>query len=716
MFVDPAEAESEGYAAFWAALATGQHRSGEFMRRGRDGREIWLQATYNPILDMSGRPFRVVKYATDVTAEKLRRADLEGQIAAIRKSQGVVTFALDGTILDANDAMLGILGYDLDELRGRHHSMLVEPAHRASADYADFWAELRAGAFASGLYKRIGQGGREVWIQATYNPILDLAGRPARIVKFASDVTSDVALAEAYEDAKRQAQHDSATALPNRVRLASFMASLLAEPDARLVVLYLDLDRFKPINDAFGHAAGDRVLGEVADRLRRALTKDQLAARVGGDEFVVVAPDLAEEDIEALCQRLIDVATAPIRHESGDLRVGLSIGIAVSPTDGRAPDDLLRSADAALYRSKQAGRGTYSFHSPTMGDRVVSHRAAVDDMRRAIAAGEFFLEYQPRFEARTRTVQSLEALVRWQHPERGRISPADFIPLAEKCGLIAQLGAWVLRTACRAAATWDGVGVSVNVSPVQFRSGDLPEMVRRVLADVGLAPGRLELEVTEGVLLENAELARSALDELKTLGVRLAMDDFGTGYSSLSTLRSFPFDVIKIDRQFVADLDKRRGGREVVRAILGLGKALGLSVTAEGVETEGQLAVLATDACDEVQGFLLGRPMSAERVADLLHAASSRSVGRSRSRHEPRRRASLSPAAALFVGCPAPASAAQAALRRYASGSPHGVDRLDKGRDPKVRRAISAVDRRRTEDRSTAVTGSDRACPRLAHR
>ncbi len=289
MLVEPAYGASAEYAAFWAALAAGRHQVAEFKRIRKDGSEVWLQATYNPILDMAGRPIKVVKYATDVTRERLQQADFAGQIEAIRKSQGVISFDMDGVILDANDRFLETVGYGLDELRGQHHRMLVTPDDAASAEYAAFWETLRDGRFVSGLYRRLGKDGREVWIQASYNPILDLNGRPFKIVKFATDVTSNVALSEAYEDAKRQAQHDPATALPNRVRLASFMAKGLAAPNRRLTVLYLDLDRFKPINDTHGHQVGDRVLGEVADRLRRQLSFDQLAARVGGDEFVVVA-------------------------------------------------------------------------------------------------------------------------------------------------------------------------------------------------------------------------------------------------------------------------------------------------------------------------------------------------------------------------------------------------------------------------------------------
>ena len=615
MFVDGAEAATPAYAAFWADLARGSFRKGEFRRVGRDGREVWLQATYNPIYDMEGRPFRIIKYAVDVTAAMRERADLEGQIAAIRKSQGLITFAMDGTVAEANAKALDMLGYEAGDLVGRHHSLLVETGHAASEAYRAFWATLRSGTFLSGLYRRRARDGRTVWVQATYNPILDPAGRPFKVVEIGADVSHEMALAAAYEDARRQAQHDPATALPNRTRLTSFMAMTLGPPASRLAVLYLGLDGFGAVVDAVGQESGDWVLGEVADRLRRALGPDQMAARVGGDEFVVAAPDLAEHEIDALCRRLAEALSAPIPHHGRRLSVGLSIGVAVAPSDGTTPDQLLGCADAALRRSRQAGGGASRFYAAATQDRILAHRALADDMARGLAAEEFFLEFQPRFEPRTRRLRGAEALVRWNHPERGRIAPGDFIALAERSGLIVPLGEWVLRAACRAAADWSGLGVSVNVSPVQFRTGNLVALVEAALADSGLDANRLEIEITEGVLLEDAERARTALDALKALGVRISMDDFGTGYSSLSSLRSFPFDVIKIDRTFVADMDGRAGGRAVVQAILRLGQALGLSVTAEGVETTAQLAMLSADGCQEVQGFLLGRPMAAALIA-----------------------------------------------------------------------------------------------------
>lgn len=346
-----------------------------------------------------------------------------------------------------------------------------------------------------------------------------------------------------------------------------------------------------------------------------------MVARVGGDEFVIAAPGMNLDAVERFCKKLYEQVMAPIRHDDGEIIVGMSVGIAIAPTDGNTPDDLLRAADAALYRSKQNGRGIFSYYSSELNDKINGQRQLIEEMRNSFTAGHFYLEYQPRFDTREQTVRSVEALVRWAHPERGRISPADFIPLAEQCGLIVPLGEWILNTACQTVARWDDIGVSVNVSPVQFRDGNLIEKVGEALKDSGLSAGRLELEITEGVLVDDTDRAVEVLNGLKALGVKLAMDDFGTGYSSLSNLRNFPFDVIKIDRSFVKDLDQSKQARPVVQAILALGRALGLSVTAEGVETAEQLVLLTTDQCGEVQGFLMSKPLKADDLDTFLKAA-----------------------------------------------------------------------------------------------
>lgn len=618
MFVEEEYAQTSEYKDFWKNLSQGQHCAGEYRRICKDGHEIWLQATYNPILDMNGKPFKVVKYATDVTAEKLMHADHMGQINAINRSQGVAVFNLDGTVAEANDNFLSMFGYEANELDGKHHANLVEKEFAASKEYVEFWDTLRTGTYHSGLYKRLGKDGREIWIQASYNPVLDLDGMPVKVIKYATDVSSNVALAEAFEDARRQAYHDAATSLPNRAKLSNFMNASLGGPEASMVLMYIDLDRFKPINDTYGHHVGDRVLGEVADRMRRALKDDQLVARIGGDEFVIAAPGMTMEEIEPFCKNLYKIVTQPIRHDNGEVAVGMSIGIAIAPTDATTPDELLRAADTALYRSKENGRGHYSFFASEMNEKIIAQRKLAEDMRHSLSAGDFYLEYQPRFDTRQRTIRSVEALVRWAHPERGRINPVDFISIAEQNGLIVPLGEWILRTACNTAARWDSIGVSVNVSPIQFRDSELVNKVKSCLEESGLPGHMLELEITEGVLLEDADRANEVLQQLKALGVRLAMDDFGTGYSSLSYLRNFPFDVIKIDRSFISDIDSSESARSIIQAILGLGKALGLSVTAEGVETNEQLIMLTADHCNEVQGFLMARPLTEGQVSELL--------------------------------------------------------------------------------------------------
>ena len=581
-FMPDGEAKGENYRLFWEALSEGRSRSGEYERRRRDGGSVWLQGSYNPIFDMNGKLFKVVEFAIDVTSERARQADDRGQIEAMNRSQSVMTLGLDGTIIDANENMLDVLGYELDEIVGRKHSMLVDPEVVLSSDYADFWHRLRSGSYHSGLYRRIGKSGRPVWLQASYTPVLGLNGKPGKVIKIASDVSSNIALAEAFEDARRMAQHDAATALPNRVRLMSFLSGELASKGANLALLYLDLDGFVALNADHGREVGDKILGEIADRLRRLLREDQLAARAGGDEFIIAAPRLDDAEIDELCRRIIETVSAPIDVEGISVSVSMSIGVAIAPTDGVTPDALLRAADAALTRARSEGGGMWAFFSGEARTRVETYRQMTQSMRLGLERGDFFVEYQPRFDTATKTIRSVEALARWRHPDVGAISPADFIPVSERNGLIVPLGELVLRQACRAALDWPDIRVSVNVSPVQFREISVRDLVAAVLADIGLEPGRLQLEVTESLLIENAERAKAELTALKELGVTLAIDDFGTGYSSLGYLRDFPFDALKIDRQFVADVDSSERGRAIFHAIVSLGHSLGLSVTAEG--------------------------------------------------------------------------------------------------------------------------------------
>jgi diguanylate cyclase (GGDEF)-like protein/PAS domain S-box-containing protein len=433
-----------------------------------------------------------------------------------------------------------------------------------------------------------------------------------------NDITEEV---EAKRRIKHMSQHDALTGLANRIHLKSYLETRLTNRNEWFYILSIDLDRFKPINDTLGHAAGDRVLCEVADRLRQCVREGDLVARLGGDEFVMVINHLPiGYDIEKLCSRVCDSVNQPMFHGQHELSVGVSIGVVVAPVDGHQPGDLLKYADIALYEAKAAGRNTWQRYVSEMNERVLERRQIELDLKNALRKSEFFLEFQPRFAVDGPVLSGAEALVRWNHPTRGRLAPDQFISIAEETGLIVTLSDWVLKNACEAALGLDDrLIISVNLSPVEFQRGDLVGRIRNVLETTGLTPARLELEITETVLLDDSTSALLIMNELKRLGVRLSMDDFGTGYSSLSYLRTYPFDGIKIDRSFIADLhgDTRDTGIAIIESIIGLGRALTMTVTAEGVETHSQLNDLRTVNCDEVQGYLLGHPLSLHALKDL---------------------------------------------------------------------------------------------------
>jgi diguanylate cyclase (GGDEF)-like protein/PAS domain S-box-containing protein len=451
-------------------------------------------------------------------------------------------------------------------------------------------------------------------------PIFDRRGRHLGYRGTASDITTE---AEAQSRAQFLALHDPLTELPNRVLLQERLqhaAARVAAEGGCAAVLCIDLDRFKEVNDKLGHAAGDRLLRAVAGRLLANVRKTDTVARVGGDEFVVVHLSLERpDDAQRLCHRLLRDLERPFGLGDQELLVTASLGVAFLREGGATPDQILRDADIALLRAKDTGRNTFSFYEQGMDARIQRRKAIERELRAGLKAQDFRLVYQPRFTLRgERGVSGVEALVRWKHPERGTLLPGDFIPVAEDTGLILALGDWILGEACARAAAWPGVAVAVNISPVQFKSRRLVDSVRRALERTGIEPRRLELEVTEGVLLENTDQSVATLRDLRALGVRLSMDDFGTGYASLSYLLRFDFDKIKIDRSFVQGLADRRHADAIVRSVLRLAHSLGMEVCAEGVETRTQLEFLRAEGCDEVQGFLLGRPLAPEEVAARL--------------------------------------------------------------------------------------------------
>jgi diguanylate cyclase (GGDEF)-like protein/PAS domain S-box-containing protein len=457
--------------------------------------------------------------------------------------------------------------------------------------------------------------------------VLRFAGKPAvdGLRRFhgyrgtASDVTAQIA---AEQRAYYLALHDPMTELPNRELLCQRLEQALAglrRRDSMAAVLIVDIDRFKGVNDTLGHGAGDRLIKLCSRRLEACVRETDTVARLGGDEFALIQVGVeGPGEAEALCSRLLAAFVEPFELNGHEIIVTASIGVALAPDDAEEPSRLLQYADVALYRAKEEGRNTFRFFKPEMDARLQARRALERALRTALVRGELQVHYQLQLDARGQEPVGVEALARWYHPERGWVPTKDFIPVAEDTGLILLLGEQVLRAACAQAATWPKVRLSVNLSPVQFRHGDLVELVRRILQETGLEAGRLELEITESVILADTGAALATLGRLRELGVRIAMDDFGTGYSSLSYLQKFPFDTIKIDRSFVGAIETRSEVDAIVRAVIGLGRSLGIRTCAEGVETAAQLAFLLAEGCDEVQGFYLSRPLPASDIAQLL--------------------------------------------------------------------------------------------------
>ena len=467
-------------------------------------------------------------------------------------------------------------------------------------------------------------------VTATRLPVKAADGKPQYLISVINDLTERKRHEQRIE---HMAQHDSLTDLPNCAAFNDCIVStvaLAAASHESFGLICMDLDRFKSVNDVFGHAVGDLLLREVARRLESAC-QGAFFARLGGDEFAVITPTGSQPAAsELLAERLSAALDADIEIDGNVLRVGLTIGIGIYPQDGMDAPTLIANTDAALFRAKSEMRRSIRFFEISMDKQLRERRALQQDLRLAILRDEVELHYQPQAHIEG-DITGFEALARWNHPRHGLVPPSTFIPLAEESGFILELGEWILRTACREAASWPRpLQISINLSPVQFQHGDLPHLVHQILLESGLAPSRLEVEITEGVLIGDFTRAVSILRRLKSLGVRIAMDDFGTGYSSLSYLQSFPFDKIKIDQAFVTNLSHSQQAATIIRAVIALGRGLNLPVVAEGVETAEQLRFLADENCNEIQGYFVGRPMPIDDYAEV--------VGRTRVQRRSRRK------------------------------------------------------------------------------
>ena len=579
------------------------------------------------LLRMLTRQFRRVLESEEALAEReLRLAEKTGELEAANvridaalhnMSQGLCMFGGDGRLIICNDRYIDMYGLSPDIIKPGCAliDMLMHRRDRGTfaGDPAEYTRKIRAAA----------QYGEKM------NVTVELQdGRVIEVVNQPMPGGGWVATHEEVTERKRAeakiahlAHHDALTGLPNRAAFNERFAVTLEKAkrlDSQFALVCIDLDRFKYVNDLFGHAVGDTFLCEVARRLQHAC-RDAFLARIGGDEFslIVCDGDVAETTAR-LAERITTALGDCIELDGRKITANASVGIAIYPSDATDGEKLICNADAALYRAKSEGPGSYRFFEPEMDRQLRETREIQHELKSAIEKTEFHLVYQPEATIDGGII-GFETLIRWHHPSRGLIMPSTFIPLAEDSGLIVPLGEWILRTACREAASWTSQGLlAINLSPAQFRHGDLPGLVHEVLLETGLSPARLELEITESVLINDFGHAQSILRRLKSLGVKIVLDDFGTGYSSLSYLQSFPFDKIKIDRAFVADIESNSHNAAIVRAVISLAKSLSLPVLAEGVETEQQLAVLRQDGCDQVQGYLIGKPLPVETYESLM--------------------------------------------------------------------------------------------------
>ena len=427
----------------------------------------------------------------------------------------------------------------------------------------------------------------------------------------------------AHAQIAHMARHDALTGLPNRVLMREWLEHELKRVRRGdiLAVLCFGLDHFKSVNDALGHPIGDALLESVADRLRSCARDIDMVVRLGGDEFAVIMTQLGQpDDAVVLARRVRETINKPFWVEGHQVVVDITCGISVAPTDGTDPDLLLKNADMALYNAKSDGRGSYRFFESEMDQRMKVRRGLELDLRKALLNGEFEMYYQPLVNLQTSQITTFEALLRWNHPTRGLVSPGDFIPIAEETGLIVQIGEWVLRTACKEAVNWPGhIKVAVNLSPIQLKDRKLLDLVKSAIAESGLQASRLQLEITESILMQNTFATLSLLHELRRLGAQIAMDDFGIGYSSLSYLRSFPFDKIKIDRSFITDIANEAEPLAIVNAVAGLAKCLNMVSTAEGVETREQRDTLQSTGCTEMQGYLFSKAKPASALTEFFN-------------------------------------------------------------------------------------------------
>ncbi len=609
------------------AVMEGRPWSGELIGRRADGSVFDAMMSVNQVRDEAGKPMSLMASCMDIS--RLKQAETRLRQAATvfeNTSEALVITDRDTRITAVNRAFSEITGHSEQQVLGQPASILKSGRHPPEF-YAQMWRTIvETGRWQGEIWNRRITGDLfPAWLN-----ISTVRGPDDSISDYVA-VFSDISVIKKSQDQLRHlAHHDPLTSLPNRLLFNDRLQHALdrvKRQGGSVAVLFLDLDRFKVVNDTFGHPVGDRLLRAVAGRLKVAVRKQDTVARLGGDEFTVMMEDLEHSrDAATVARKIIDAFRRPFPVDGHELYTSASIGISLCPGDGEQIQDIVRKADAAMYRAKALGRNTYQFHVSEMTDTARQRYQLETSLRRAVEEGQFELYYQPQVSARTGALVAVEALIRWRHPRMGLLTPAHFLSLAEETGLIRTIGDWVLREACQQWVRWREQGLitprlAVNISAQQIAQRDLADKVHEIVGDTGMDPLQLELEITEGFIMEQVSEAVETLERLRNLGVTLSIDDFGTGYSSLAYLKKLPIHRLKIDRSFVRDIPKDRGDEAIARAIIALGHTLQMTVVAEGVETEEQLRFLRDEGCDLLQGYLLGPPQPAAELAALLESA-----------------------------------------------------------------------------------------------
>ena len=602
-------------------------------------RQVWWQVWLRPyVLKVPWVSLVNLNLGREAVAEVIQsdldttRAERELRMAATvfeHSTAAIMVTDPAGYIVQVNDSFSRLTGYSPADVLDQQPRLLTADRQEANQLKHVLASLQHSGSWEGEILQKRKTGELyPSWVGIT--AVRDEEGDLVSFVCFFSDISERKASERRIH---RLAYYDALTHLPNRTLFQDRLHTALQQAERNgqwVVLMFLDLDRFKPINDSLGHAAGDRMLQEVATRLSACVSQDDTVARMGGDEFTLLLP--SQGDREIALKRAIQVAelilgrlARPFTLEGREFFVTASIGVALSPQDGAELSLLMKNADTAMYHAKEMGKNNFQFYQAEMNARALERLELESDLRRALELGEFVLHYQPQFTGDGRRLTGAEALLRWQHPRRGLVPPSEFIPVLEEIGLVAQVGDWLLAEACKQLRSWHKAKVrvpkvSVNLSARQFADGQLGERIAAILYETGIPPACLELELTESILMSDVAEAMQILSGLKRLGLAIAVDDFGTGYSSLNYLKQFPIDVLKIDRSFVDGLPHGEQDAQIARAIIAMAHSLNLMVIAEGVESQAQLDFLREHGCDEVQGYLFGRPMPAEQFG-MLYAS-----------------------------------------------------------------------------------------------